>query len=254
MDNDICVVFLCNKAYFNKFQYTCNLLVTKGNYKGNICLVVGDELNNNELLDCSFIKNNNISVKYFPNIQFTKEFLEINDKIRSDGRNKTKSFQWHKLHLFNSFFKQWKYIFYMDCGITIFSDIGPILNERTENSLLAHSDAYPKYVWKLYCQFDATNTEYFSKLIDKYNMDIDYFQTTIMLYDTNIINDETFNDLLSLTYQYPICKTNEQGIMALYFTNIKPVFKQIKIANDCTHFYDYLTRNKNNKYIMLKSI
>jgi hypothetical protein len=58
--------------------------------------------------------------------------------------------------LFNTFFKQWKYIFYLDCGITIFRDISPILNEITENTLLAHSDAYPNYEWKLHCQFDKT--------------------------------------------------------------------------------------------------
>jgi hypothetical protein len=46
---------------------------------------------------------------------------------------------------------------------------------------------------------------------------------------------------------------NDQGIIALYFTNIQPLFKQIKTHNEFIHFYDYLSRN-NNKYIMLKSI
>ena len=85
-------------------------------------------------------------------------------------------------------------------------------------------------------------------------MNIDYFQTTIMLYDTKIITDDTYNNLLNLLIEYPISITNDQGIIALYFTNIVPVFKQIKTHNDFTYFYDYLTRNKNNKYIMLKSI
>ncbi len=75
-----------------------------------------------------------------------------------------------------------------------------------------------------------------------------------MLYDTKIIEDNTFTDLINLAIQYPISKTNEQGIMALYFTNIKPLFKQIKIHNEYTHFYDYASRNKNNKYIKLKYI
>jgi len=136
--------------------------------------------------------------------------------------------------------------------MTIFSDISPIINEITENTLLAHSDAYPSYEWKLNWQFDKTNEKYFTKLNNTYNLNIDYFQTGIMLYDTQIIEDDTYDNLLKLSREYPISKTNEQGIMALYFTNIKPLFKQIKTHNEHTYFYDCLSRNKNNKYIMLK--
>ena len=252
--DDVCVVFLCDKAYFNKFIYTCNQLITNGNYNGNICLVVGDDLYKSDLLNCDVINNNNILVKHFPNIQFSNNFLDIQKKINRPSHWLQKQFQFHKLHLFNIFFKKWNYIFYLDCGINIFSDISPIINEMTENTLFAHSDAYPKYEWKLQNQFDKTNTEYFTKLNNKYNLNIDYFQTTIMLYDTSIIKNDTYDDLLNLTYEYPISKTNEQGIIALYFTNIQPLFRQLKTHNEHIYFYDYLSRNKNNKYIMLKSI
>lgn len=253
INNNICVVFVCNKVYFDKFLNTCNQLITNGNYNGNICLVIGDDLLNDTLLNCDIINNNNIIIKYFPDIQFSNDFSIINNNINTDGRNITKKFQWHKLHLFNTFFKQWNYIFYLDCGMTIFSDITPILNEVTENTLLAHSDAYPTYKWKLYTQFD-NRAEIYKKLYNTYKLNIDYFQTTIMLYDTNIIKNDTYNNLLQLTFEYPISKTNEQGIIALYFTNIEPLFKQIKLGDDNTYYYDYLSRNTNNKYIMLKSV
>jgi len=247
-----CVVFVCNKPYFNKFIHTCNQLVTNGKYTGNICLVIGNDLYNDTLLNCDTIKNNNIIIKHFPDIQFSTEFLAINNHIHSDGRNITKKFQWHKLHLFNTYFKQWDYIFYLDCGITIFSDILPMIQSARPNALFAHSDAYPTYEWKLTCQFDDTNTEYFSRLTRAYNLNIDYFQTTIMLYHTKIIEDDTYDNLLHLTHEYPISKTNEQGIMALYFTNINPLFQQIPTNNEDIYFYDYLSRNSKNKYIMLK--
>ena len=76
-----CVVFVCNKPYFNKFIYTYNQLITNGKYKSNICLVIGDDLYNDVLLECDIIKNNNIIVKYFPNIQFTENFLKVNRKF-----------------------------------------------------------------------------------------------------------------------------------------------------------------------------
>lgn len=251
---DICIVFVSDKAYFNKFINTCNQLINHGKYNGNICLVVGDDLNNDAVLDCDFIKDNNIITKYFPNIQFSNDFLIVNNDVKTDGRNLTKKFQWHKLHLFNTFFKQWNYIFYIDCGITIFSDISPIINEATENTLLAHSDAYPTYEWKLHTQFCTNNTDLFTKLNNKYNLNIDYFQTTLMLYDTKIIQDDTYDNLLKLSMEYPISRTNEQGIMSLYFTNVQPLFKQIKTHNEYIYFYDYVSRNKDNKYIILKSI
>ena len=69
-----------------------------------------------------------------------------------------------------------------------------------------------------------------------------------------IIENNTYDNLLNLLIEYPISITNDQGIIALYFTNIKPLFKQIKTHNEILYFYDYLSRNKNNKYIMLKSI
>lgn len=251
-NNDICVVFLCNKAYFDKFIYTCDQLVTKGKYKGNICLVIGDDLQGNPLLECNTIKNNNVIIKHFPDIQFSSSFMDIQKSLERSPHWIKKVFQFHKLHLFSTFFKQWKTILYLDCGITIYSDVSPMINERAENILLAHCDGYPKHEWKLSCQFDHTKPEYFTKLKQKFNLNIDHFQTTVMLYDTSLIQDDTYDNLLALLLEYPICNTNDQGIIALYFTVIHPVFKQLKIKNDHTYFYDYLSRNNSYNYIMLK--
>ena len=77
MITDFCVVFVCNIGYFKKFIYTCYQLIRNGKYNGNICLIIGDDLNNHELLNCDFIRDNNIIIKYFPNIQFTNDFLIV---------------------------------------------------------------------------------------------------------------------------------------------------------------------------------
>jgi len=249
---NICAVFTCNKNFFGKFVETCSELYTKGKYKGDVCLVIGDDLKYDSVLNHDFIIKNNIVVKHFPNIQFPNEFLEMNNKISgNDGRHITKKFQWHKLHLFNVFFKQWQYVFYLDCGATIFSDVSPILNEAKKITLLAHSDAYPAYNITLDNQFDR-DLPPFKKLNETYNLGKDYFQTTIMLYDTKIIEEDTFSNLRKLMLEYPICKTNEQGIIALYFTIIKPVWEQLRLRNEETNFYDYGNRNQQAKYIILK--
>ena len=251
----ICVVFTCNKTYFKWFLFTCKQLIENGKYTGEICLVIGDDLQNDELLKDEFIQTNKIIIKYFPNINITDEFLKVNRNIEAHLQsNLTKQFQWHKLHIFTTYFKQWNYIFYIDCGTHIFSDITPMLTAAKRNKLLAHSDGYPTYERKLSGQFDKNFTELYSKLEEKFNLNIDFFQTTIMLYDTNLIEENTFDDLYKLMLEYPISKTNDQGIIALYFTCIVPVFEQIQIKNDETYFYDYLSRKHGEyKYIMLKS-
>ncbi len=248
-----CCVFVCNKAYFNKFIYTCNLLVTNGNYKGDICLLISNDLRDDPLLSNDMIIKYNIKVVHFPELNVNQEFMDIQRNLKRGDHWFGKLFQYHKLYLFHSFFKQWNYIFYMDCGITIFSDITSILNEATPNILLAHSDAYPTYEWKLSIQFDQTQTDIFNKLKSQFNLEIDYFQTTIMLYDTNIIEYDTFHKLYDLMLQYPISNTNDQGIISLYFTCIKPFYKQLRIKNDNIYFYDYLSRDHSFHYIMLKA-
>jgi len=247
-----CVVFVCNKAYFGSFLQTCNELVTNGKYFGDICLVIGDDLLNDPILNHPVIASNNVHIKHFPNITFPKSWTDVNTSLKmTDGRNITKKFQWHKLHLFNTWFGKWEFVIYIDCGMKIFSDVTPLLNARKEGKLLAHSDAFPSYVWKLHVQFEHMDP-YYSDMKSKYNMDIDYFQTGFILFDTSIIKDDTFDKLYALSLEYPISKTNEQAIMSLYFTNIVPIWEQIEIGNSETRFYDAMSRGYQYKYIMLK--
>jgi hypothetical protein len=255
MLSNICITFVCNKKYFNKFVETCNQLINIGKYQGSICLVIGDDLVNDMLLTSSIIIDNNIIIKYFSNIKFSKKFHEINRNIiGNDGRHITKTFQWHKMHLFNVYFKQWRYIFYIDCGMKILDDISPMLKLTSENTLLAHSDTYPTYNRKLHNQFSDFSRKISSvhrKLFKEFDLNIDYFQTGIMLYDTNIIEEETYNNLVELSHTFPISKTNEQGIMNLYFNCIKNIWKQIPLKNNETNFYIFKFKKK-KKYIIVK--
>jgi hypothetical protein len=251
MTDTQCVVFLCNQAYFPKFIKTCTELVTVGKYRGPICLVIGNDLVNSPLLQNSLIQENNIIIKHFPDIEFPADFINIQRAIPRPPHWFQKIFQYHKLHLFNTYFKQWDYIFYIDCGITIFSDITPMFESRKKDKLLAHSDAYPTYRNKLGDQF-SNHFQQYRMLQSTFNLNIDYFQTTIMLYDTSIIQVDTFDNLRNLLFIFPISITNDQGLIALYFTNVRPHFEQIQIQNTDTDFYDYLSRNKSYKYIMLK--
>jgi len=248
----ICIVFVCNKKYLTKFSKTIQMLKQNGNYNGDIILIIGDDLKEQEIK----LKNEyNISVKYFPNLIFDKEFMDNFNKLNRDSLWKNKIFQYHKFHLFNSYFKQWNYILYLDCGINILRPIQPILDSKENNILFARNDPWGPFInkWSLGTQFDQTHPM-FNELNIKYELlNIkNYFNTSVILFDTNIIQENTSKDLYNLSIKYPLSITNDQGIIALYFICINKKWKELKIKDNNQYYYDYKPRNKKKLYIMHK--
>lgn len=265
MTDSICVVLMCNDVehYINGTLRTIKELREIGKYDNDIVLMYGDDLidrmDNPENIFTLELNNLSVIKKYFPTINRSK-YIEmfINKPFGSgDKREITKSFQFHKFYLFTDYFKQWEKIFYIDAGMHIIKPIYPMITLKCNNTLLAHSDAYPFYNNELDCQFDKLSyPEVFNKLKNNFNLNIDYFQTTIMLFDTNIIKNNTFDELIKLSEEYFISKTNEQGILNLLFNCKLGLWKQITSRDKNTYYYDFWERPKRNKnnYIMLKRI
>lgn len=235
-----CVILVTNKPYLSKCHQTLDMIIKTGNYKEDIVVIIGDDLKD-EKINFGF---ENVIIKYFKN-QNRDNITEILLKNPiGDNRSVTKVFQWHKLNCFDFFFKKWDVCFYIDVGMKIFDDINCFFDLDWKNCLIAHSDSYPKFEWKLRIQFEKNNyDEIFDKLDKKYNLDIDYFQTGIMLYDTNIIKKTTKKKLIKLSNDYYNSKTNEQGILNLYFNSEKKIWKPLPIKDNYKFYYDYWERN-----------
>lgn len=253
MKSDVCLALLTNDAYFSRLLATLSSVLSFG-YVGDVCVVIGDDLVNSDKLNHPLLKATNITIKHFSDIVFTAEFNEKFYSMIRDEHWKAKIFQYHKLNLFKTYFKQWNYIFYIDVGIKVFSSIDPIINVRKPGKFLAHSDAYPDYAYNLSVQF-SKDDPLFETISKKYNLHTDFPQTTIMLYDTSIIEENTFNELVNLAEECKISRTNDQGIIALYFTVIKKLWEQIRLGDDTHWYYDYSIRpQKTNKpHILIKS-
>ena len=263
MEN-ICVVFVVNKPYLSKFLNTCQMLITKGKYTGDICLVVGNDLKKT-IGTHQFIIENNIIIKYFDDLVFSTSFNNKQKQLNRPVHWFPKRFQFHKFHIFDTYFKKWDYIFYIDVGMTINSDVNIILEQREKNKLIANRDGVdnedgPKYMepltpgkgLKIGDQFVKNESEY-QLLKTEFDIYADYFQTTTMLYSTKLIHETTVGDLFNLLMKYPISITNDQGIISLYFTQIKPSWKQLKRIHDNKILYDYV-RCVNKEYVMVKNI
>ena len=248
------IVLLSNKKYLEKTIKTIIDLKTIGCFNqtnDKIILIRGNDWDlNNINKEYKNIIENNTEIIYFEDLDLTYiQSMHKKYPYSSPWDNHiSKLFQWHKIYVFDKIFKKYKKILYIDVGVKIYKNIKPIFDINCENKLLAHSDAYP-YLngWELNNQFDLiANKECVEKIQKNYNLNTDYFQTTIMLFDTKIISDNTVFDLINLMNKYPISKTNEQAIMNLYFNCDKKVWKQIPLG-----YYDYM-RRQNYNYILTK--
>jgi hypothetical protein len=266
----ICVVFLTDEKYFDKFLFTCHQLINRGKYGGgsepatshtarDICVIVDKKLHDADIYNHPFILENKILVKYFPAIEFSAEFHEM-ARIRGDyNKDKCrydKLIQYQKIFVFDSFFKKWNYVLYMDGEMNINYPIQPILDILCPDCFYAHSDSYHTYEWNLERQFITENQahdKYLAKLKKNFDPNIDYFQTTIFMFDTRrFIKPNVVSDLISLAEEFPNCWTNEQGIMSVYFSK---VWKQIPFCvpgQPYIRLYDYMNRFAECKYIMYK--
>jgi hypothetical protein len=250
-DDRICIVLVCNANFINKFYNIVSQIRTIGQYNGDITLIIGIDMNKFELQKTEFMVQNKINIIQLPNIEFP-EYVNL-EKLKitnNDGRHMdNRIFQWHKMYIFNTYFKKWDYILYIDCGMRIYQSIAPILELRKSNRLLAHQDAFPGYNWTLGNQFE-NNHNTFAILQEKYDMlDKHYFQTGIMLFDTDIIKNDTFEKLYNLSVEFPMSRTNEQGIMNLYFIS-NNVYEPLPISNEQNYYYDFCRRFSDKGYII----
>ena len=248
-----CVILVFNKDYASKASSTFKQLREVGAYADDVVLLTGNDLIGEDLtlaFPGAFVIH-----KHFPDFD-RRDILEIlKNKNVTDTREFTKPFQWHKLHCFDVFFKQWAKCMYIDAGMHIFKSIDRIMNLKCEGHLVAHSDAYPSGQRELTCQFNYDHTPLlYEKLIRKYKLNVNYFQSGVMLYDTKLIDGNTKSEIFELSREYYNCRTNEQGILNLYFNCHKNVWSVLPVSDSKGFLYDFWERGKAKKteYVMLK--
>jgi len=241
---DFCIVLFFNKAFYEKALDTIKQIREVGLYNGEIVCFVGDDLKDH----ITQVLNSNIVVKYFPDVERAKE--------KNDLFGVNKPFQFHKFYVFHKWFREnYKKCLHFDVGMQIYKPLDKIINLDCTGKLLAHSDAYPTHKWKLRDQFDKKKfPEQYKELSETYDLNRDYFQGTILLYDTSIIADDTFSFLVDMSNRFYNNKTNAQGFMNLHFNCTRDLWEQIKMKDKDTRYYDFFERKNltTDDYIMLK--
>lgn len=239
--NGICVALVCNRAYLHKALLTIWQLRIFGRFSGDVVLVIGDDLRDAiGALRRSLLR---ITPLYFPDIERDLEDKVINRAPGTLDSQSKKTFQFQKFFCFSPVFKKWNRVLYLDAKMRIYAPLDPLFRVDCSGSLVAHSDAYPDFQWTLSDQFNFVDfPELRSKLSEVADLSSDYFQTTMMYYDTAIIEDGTVTELIELSRTFPNSRTNDQGIINIWAQN-RGIWKKLPTKRHGTRFlYDFHER------------
>ena len=254
-------VLFCNTPFLKRAFKTIRQAQSIGQWKDDIVLLVSQELFKNERLQV-ISKQLNIILREIPERNFDSimNIWKKNSQHKNYVYAMTRPFIYNKFHIFDIYFKQWDIVFYLDAGAEI---QGPLERMKQAciptNLLYAHSNGYPNYEWKLSNEFDLTlfeNEENKKVFIDTYSpfFDRDYFQSTLCIYDTKIIEPDTVTRLFELSEKYPIALHMDQGILNLYFNCERNLWKQIPVSDSIGLLYDYHERDGHltKDYLIIK--
>lgn len=138
---------------------------------------------------------------------------------------------YYKYYLWTDYFRKWDWIFYCDLDVIFFNKIDFDLDNRQKDILYA-SDCNGtslkfqfEYRDNFIENFDNEQKNKFEWIADNYS-NLPSFQSCFMLFHKNLIQDNTFNNLIKLHSEYYIYYnlvlhglTEEQSILNVEFIN-----------------------------------
>jgi hypothetical protein len=234
------IALVCNMDYIEQLLKTLSQLRDNGSWFYDILLI------HDSTISCDiiqFLKTESL----LTHSELVENPVNVQTILHDSEKHnvpKSKLFQYAKFHIFNTFMKKWDKVLYIDAGMTISGDVNRFFDIPCENTLFAHSDAYPTYERKLSNQF---------KLYDKmkdYNLDSNYFQSGLLYYNTNIIDETTLSELSELANKH-FDANNDQAIMNLLFSCKRNIWKQLPIVDNEGYLYDSVQRIPVN-YVIYK--
>jgi hypothetical protein len=215
-------VLVSDSAYFSKATVTIQDLRSMGKWDGDIILIALDEL----VLEEGYKREYNVQETKFPSINKTYLLEQIGPSgfTNSDKRELYKLNQWEKLHVFDDYFMQWDRVVFLDAGLRVLDNVHEsLLGLDCRGKLLAPIDGAqlydrPQDIFRH--QLDFENKEILERLLTDFGekiMDSNHMLNCMWMYDTSLIHRCNKQRLIDAMNRYPICRTNEMGIMNLVF-------------------------------------
>jgi|694.fasta_scaffold54480_3 lipopolysaccharide biosynthesis glycosyltransferase len=174
----------------------------EGKWQGDFCLIA----NNLENYDLSDFEKFGVKILY----------RNCDNKFRIN------------LHVFDSYFKQWEYVVYIDCDFMIFKDLENMLSNYDLFFEGVLADKEPFRIHQYLCQnWDIGSKEKKLKPLRlKYNLEKFGFNAGFFGFNTKIINNNTLQELFDLENEiqevnnHIIPSGSDQPIFNLYFKDV----------------------------------
>lgn len=253
------IVLVSDEGYIERALRTIVEIRSIGKWEDAIVLLIPEKLLDNQGLN-QFANQFRVELRKVKHVDVSSilENWKKHPENPDYGYVICREFIYAKFQIFDVFFKKWDVIFYVDSGAKIQGDLNRMKKAcEPQGILYAHSDAYPTYEWKLSTQFcfDMISKEEEAELKKKYNFDCNYFQTTMCIYDTKILEENTVDRLYELALKYPITRRMDQGILNLYFLCERNLWMQIPVKDSEGFLYDYHEREgyRGRDYLILKT-
>ena len=191
-----CIVLVSDENYIQHTRYLFSAIRFKGNWKGDYCLIA-NKLNDDIIKE---FKSKEINV------------LKISNEVQKYSA---------KYYLFNKVLKNWDVVGYFDTDFLIIKDINNLLET---DSFLADIDGSSKKTFTIGETLDKlSNPVLYEEASKIYNLDSFGFNSSCMIYNTSLIQDNTFDDIILLSNKYKDINHHtgpdgtDQPILNLYF-------------------------------------
>ena len=213
-------VTLCDERYLHKAILTIKDIRGVGQWTGDLVLItVGFTLPE------EIRKKYSVSTVSFPRIP-TESLLahfRANPFMEPtcDGREFTKTIQWEKLHVFDSFFCQWERIVFLDAGLCLLDGVDNFLSLEWKGRFLAPDDTWNDDSKRFRCQIEIPKNEEYLQILDStYGniLDKKYFLNCMFIFDTSLLTITSKEEMVKIMNTFPIWRTNEMGVMNIFFT------------------------------------
>lgn len=157
-----------------------------------------------------------------------------------DGRERTKTIQWSKIHAFDPMFAQrWQRVVFFDAGMRVFHSLDALLQHPWKGSIVALDDSHPEDAKRFGCQLEQRgNPDALARLVELVRkagvvtgdlFDERYFLNCFWIYDTALCAGSVYRDLCDLMERFPVFRTNEMGAMNVYFQMLRRAWKPLQI-------------------------
>lgn len=249
------IVLVANDLYFYAAIATAEQVRNSGKWNQDIVILCEEVVFKNK-------NNRNLAARVHSTLRVLpkRDFAQIfNTWQNQRNQNPMKKFyQYMKFYAMDVWFKQWDFVFYMDAGMHVFHPLERMLTIITQSDrFYAHSDAYPTFEWTLHSQFEWTiNKTQSQTLLDRYkHFDMDYFQSGVMIFSTNLIENNSVDRLFELMNEFSATHRNDQFIFNLYVQFERGgLWMPLPVRDSLGFLYDSTDRHGFQKedYVMMK--